>query len=136
MNAETPPPRPSVAELLLQALDEIRGLLRRELDLARAEADQSLRKAGAALGSLAAALIVALVALNVLAAALVDAITTLGLDAGWAALVVGLALTAIAGAFAARALRDLRAVRLAPGRVADNLKKDAERVREAARGTQ
>lgn len=136
MTSQSPPPRPSVAALLLQALDEIRGLLRRELDLARAETDQSLRMAGAALGFLAAALIVAMVALNVLAAALVDAIATLGLDAGWAALAVGLGLAAIAGAFAARAIRDLRAVRLAPGRVADNLKKDAERVKEAARGTQ
>ncbi|MFP4239358.1 MAG: phage holin family protein [Rhodosalinus sp.] len=134
MNAETPPPRPSIAALLLQALDEIRGLLRRELDLARAEADQSLRKAGAALGLLAAALVVALVSLNVLAAALVDAVAALGIDVGWAALIVGLGLAAIAGAFAARALRDLRAVRLMPERVAENLRQDARSVKEAARG--
>jgi protein-S-isoprenylcysteine O-methyltransferase Ste14 len=136
MNAQSPPPRPSVAELLMQALDEIRGLLRRELDLARAEADRSLRKAGAAIGLLAAAMIVALVALNVLAAALVDALAALGLDPGWAALVVGLGLAVIAGAFAARAMRDLRAVRLAPERVADNLRQDARSVKEATRGTE
>jgi hypothetical protein len=123
---------PSTARLAARALDQTRGLLRRELDLARAEADASLGRAGAALGLLAGALVIALAGLNVLSAALVTALTELGLEPAWAAVVVGLGLALVAGLMVARALARLRRIRLVPDRVAGNVRADMRTLKEAS----
>ncbi|RBI86359.1 phage holin family protein [Rhodosalinus halophilus] len=130
--SEQEPPRRSAAALLVQAFDQARGLLRRELDLARAEADRSLRSAGAALGLLAVALLLAITALDVLAEAAVLALERSGLTPGWAAVLVGGALALVALVVAWRGLRDLDRARLAPERVGESLREDARRVKEAA----
>jgi hypothetical protein len=124
----------SAARLAARALDQTRELLRRELDLARAEADKSLVRVGAAIGLMAGAMVISLVALNVLAGALVAALAELGLDPAWGAIVVGLGLALIAGIMVAVAARDLKKVRLAPDRVADSVRADIETVRETTDG--
>jgi hypothetical protein len=130
--SEQEPPRRSAAALLVQAFDQARGLLRRELDLARAEADRSLRSAGAALGLLAVALLLAITALDVLAGAAVFALERAGIAPGLAAVLVGGALALVAAVVAWRALRDLDRARLAPERVGESLREDARRMKEAA----
>jgi hypothetical protein len=124
-------PAPGAARLVARALDQTRGLLRRELDLARAEADVAARRAGAALGLLAGALVIALAALNVLAGELVVALGELGLEPVLAAAAVGLALALVAGIMVARALARLGRVRLAPDRVARNVRADMRTLQEA-----
>ena len=129
-----PERNPSLAGLAARALDQMRGLLRREVDMARVELDDSLSEAGAALGLLAGALVIVLAALNVLAAALVVALAELGLGAGWAAVAVGLALALIGGGMAARGMADLRRAQLAPKQTARRLKDDARAAKEAVHG--
>lgn len=82
-------PNKSTGDLLSDAMANVSNLVRNEVNLARAEINENLSKAGTAVGLIAGAAIIALVALNVLAAALVAALTEAGLDAGWSALIVG-----------------------------------------------
>lgn len=124
--------QPSAASLVTEALGHVSALIRKEVDLARAEMSENLKKAGVAIGLLVGAAIVALVALHVLAAALVVAVgELLGEYAEWAPLIVGVVLALIAFAMVAKALNDLKASSLAPTRTAKNIKRDQAAVKEA-----
>jgi hypothetical protein len=118
------------AALVIEALTRMSGLFRREMDLARAEMDESLKNAALAAGLLVAAVVIALSALNVLAAALVVALTDLGIDVGWASLAVGATFAILALVLAAQGAAKLKAVKLGPQRVAENVKADLATVRE------
>ena len=71
----TTDPNKSTGSLLSDALTHVSSLVRSEVDLARAEVNENLKSAGAAIGLIVGAVIVALTALNVLTAALVAALT-------------------------------------------------------------
>jgi hypothetical protein len=120
----------SAPGLLTEALTHVSNLVRKEIDLARAETSENLTRAATAIGFLAGALIVALVALNVLAAALAAALTELGLDAGWAALIVGGALALVALLMVSKGVKDLKLSSLAPTRTAKNVQRDTDVVKE------
>lgn len=119
------------ATLVSDALSHVSALVRKEVDLARAEISQNLNRAVTAVGLLVGAVVAALVALNVLAAALVAGLTEAGIDAGWSALIVGVGLAIIAFALSAKGVNDLKASSLAPTRTAKNVQRDAQAVKEA-----
>lgn len=121
----------SAGNLLTDAMSNVSGLVRSEVDLARAEISENITKAGVAIGLIAGAAIIALVALNVLAAALVAALTETGLDAGWSALIVGAVLGVIAFALINKGTNDLKLSSLAPTRTVKNVQRDAAAVKEA-----
>ena len=118
--------------ILGDVMNNISRLVRREVDLARAEVDQNLRQAAVAIGMIVGAIVVLLVALNVLAGAFVAAITELGVPAGWSALLVGGVFAVIAILMLLKGKNDLSAASLAPTRSARNLRRDALAVKEAA----
>lgn len=122
----------STTTLLSDALAHVSSLVRSEVDLARAEVDQNLKRAGTAIGLLVAALVVALTALNVLTAAIVAGLTDAGLDAGWAALIVGVVLAIIAFVLVQKGTNDLKLSSIAPSRTAENLKRDSQAFKGAA----
>ncbi len=126
-----PTPHQSTSALLSDALNHVSTLVRKEVDLARAEISENLNKAGAAVGMLVAAAIIALTTLNVLAAALVAALTEAGIEAGWSSLIVGVVLGLIALFLAMKGKNDLSASSLAPTRTAKNVKRDAYAVKDA-----
>ena len=117
--------------LLSDALQQVVALVRGELNLLRAEMDENVRKAVAAIGMIIAGVVIMLVALNVLAAALVGAIAELGLDAGWAALIVGVVFAIIAAILASKGTNDLKVTSLAPTRTTKNVERDGEAVKKA-----
>lgn len=121
----------SAGNLLSDALSNVSGLVRSEVDLARAEISENVSKAGVAVGLIAGAAIIALVALNVLAAALVAGLTEAGLDAGWAALIVGALLGILAYVLINKGINDLKLSSLAPTRTVKNVQRDAAAVKEA-----
>lgn len=121
----------SAGNLLTDAMANVSGLVRSEVDLARAEISENVTKAGIAIGLIAGAAIIALVALNVLAAALIAALTEAGLDAGWSALIVGAALGIIAFVLINKGVNDLKLSSLAPTRTVKNVQRDAAAVKEA-----
>ena len=124
----TAPEDRSTAALLTDAFGHVSSLLRKEMDLARAELDQNLKRAGVAIGLIVAAVVLLLTALDVLAAAAVAAIVALGLHPGWSAVIVGGVLALIAWIMISRALNNLKAVSLAPTRTVENVRKDAKAV--------
>tara|TARA_R110002110_G_scaffold18457_30_gene77408 strand:+ start:1214 stop:1615 length:402 start_codon:yes stop_codon:yes gene_type:complete len=117
--------------LLQDALQNVSGLVRNEVDLARAEVSENVNKAGVAVGLIAGAAIIALVALNVLAAALVAALAEAGIDAGWSALIVGALLGLVAYLLINKGINDLKLSSLAPTRTVKNVQRDAAAVKDA-----
>ncbi|MBF9033860.1 phage holin family protein [Rhodobacterales bacterium HKCCE2091] len=115
----------STGSLLSEALTHVSSLVRGEVDLARAEIEQNLRKAAAAIGMIVAAVVIALTALNVLSAAVVAGLTEAGLEAGWSALIVGAVLGVVAAILIAKGTGNLKLSSLAPSRTAENIKRDA-----------
>lgn len=120
----------SAGGLLNDALSHVSSLVRSEVDLARAEVNENLKSAAVAIGLIVGAVIVALTALNVLTAAVVAGLTEAGLDAGWSALIVGVALAIVAYLMVNKGTNDLKLSSLAPTRTAKNVKRDAEAVKE------
>lgn len=120
--------------LLSEALDHVSSLVRGEVDLARAEVNENIKRAGAAIGVLVGAVVIALTALNILAAALVAGLVELGMDNGVAALLVGVIFTLIAYVMAKKGLDELKASSLAPTRTVHSVQMDAEAVKEVYDG--
>jgi hypothetical protein len=120
----------SAAGLMSDAIAHMSALVRKEVDLARAEVSENVSRAGVAIGLLAGALVIALTALNVLAAALVTGLAEWGLEAAWASLLVGLVLGAIALFMALKAKNDLKLSSIAPSRTAKNIQRDAQALKE------
>ena len=118
----------STGSLLSDAMTHVSSLVRGEVDLARAEIDQNLRRAGTAIGLLVAAVVISLTALNVLAAAVVSGLAEAGIPAGRAAPIVGAGLGIVAAFMASKGTKDLSLSSLAPSRTAKNLKRDAHAV--------
>lgn len=124
-------PNKSAGGLLNEALSHVSSLMRNEVDLARAEIDENLKTAGVAIGMIIGAVVVALTALNVLSAAVVAGLTDAGIDAGWAALIVGVILAIVAYVMVNKGTNDLKLKSLAPKRTAKNVKRDAQTLKEA-----
>ena len=140
----TTDPNKSTGSLLSDALTHVSSLVRSEVDLARAEVNENLKSAGAAIGLIVGAVrrvrsqrslvvgavVVALTALNVLSAALVAALTEAGIPAGWSALIVGVAFALIAYVMVNKGTNALKLSSLAPTRTTKNVKRDAQAVKE------
>jgi len=126
------PAETSTSSLIGDVLARLSSLIRSEFDLARSEVDRNLRRAQSAIGMIVVAVALALTALNVLAAALVAAIEELGVDAGWAAVIVAVVMALVAWLAMSRGLSALSLSSLAPSRTAENVKRDAQAVAGAS----
>ncbi|MCT7374095.1 phage holin family protein [Chelativorans salis] len=121
----------STRAIVADVLTHLSNLIRGEIELARAEVTESIEKAIAAIGLIIGGVVIALTALNVLAAALVVALAEAGIPGGWAALIVGVALTVIALGLCYKGMNDLRPASFAPRRTARSLRRDAAIARES-----
>src|SRR5688500_7834631 len=86
----------STPGLMADLLDQVTQLLRKEVQLFRAEMSDKATQAVVAAGSILAAVVVAITALNVLAAALVAGLAKAGIPGAWSAVIVGVGLALIA----------------------------------------
>jgi hypothetical protein len=123
----------SLKDLLSDLSNSITTLFRKEIQLARAETSEKVSQVAIALGSIAGGAILALAALIVLLQALVLGITEAGVPPGWASLIVGVIVAAIAYASIHKGTSDLKASNLAPNRTVDSIKRDAQVVKEQTR---
>lgn len=119
----------STTTLISEAMSHVSSLVRSEVDLARAEIDQNIKRAATAVGLLIAALVVAITALNVLTGAIVAGLAEAGMEPGWAAFTVGVAFAAIAFFLVQKGTNDLKLSSIAPTRTAENVKRDAHAVK-------
>jgi len=122
----------SLKELLSDLTTSLTTLVRKEIQLARAETSEKVTQSMVALGAIAAGGILALGALIVLLQALVIAIAELGVPPALASLIVGLVVAVIAYVLIHKGTNDLKATNLAPGRTLDSLRRDAQVVKEQA----
>ena len=123
----------SFKDLIGDLSNSITTLFRKEIQLVRAETSEKVTQVGIALGSIAGGAILAMAALIVLLQALVIGIAEMGVPAGWASLIVGVIVAAIAYALIHKGTSDLKASNLAPSRTVDSLKRDAQVAKEQAR---
>lgn len=93
----TPDSAPSVGQLVASIKDDVTGLVRGEIDLAKAELREEAKQAGVGGGMIAVAAALGLLALVLLSIALVYGVSALGLTLGWSYLVVGGAYLVLAG---------------------------------------
>jgi Putative Actinobacterial Holin-X, holin superfamily III len=120
----------SAPALVGDLVGHVTELFRKEIQLLRAELNEKSNQAIAAIGSIAAGLVVTLTALNVLAAALVVALERTGIPGAWSALIVGGGLAIIAFFLVRGGIAALKASSLAPDRTARALSRDAALARE------
>ena len=115
---------PSLGELFRQLAEDSTTLVRQEIELAKGEIGENVRRTAAGAAWIAAGAVVALLGLLVLIAALVVAVGDL-LDNYWlAALIVGLAFVAIGGVLALAAAKRLKRVNLRPTATMETLQED------------
>jgi hypothetical protein len=113
------------AELVKQLAEETSGLVRAEVELARAEMTQKARRAGTGLGELGGAGVLALAALGALTACVIAALSIV-VPVWAAALAVAAAYGLFAGVLALVGRRQLGATSPVPERTRETVKEDIE----------
>jgi hypothetical protein len=121
----------SVPDLLGDLIHQATTLVRQEVQLARAEMNEKISSAGAALGTIAVGGVLLVAALVILLQAAVAALVEFaGLSATLSAVIVGV-VVALIGYIALRgALNRLKAVNIVPHRTATQISRDADVVKE------
>ena len=120
----------STPGLMADLLDQVTQLVRKEVQLFRAEMSDKATQAMVAAGSILAAAVVAITALNVLAAALVAALANAAFPAPWSAVIVGVGLAIVAYLMAKKGIDNLKAGSLAPERTTRAAVRDVSMVKE------
>lgn len=120
--------------LIGDVLSHVSNLVRKEIDLARAEISSNLNQAAVGAGLIVAAVVLFLVALNVLAASVVAMLTEAGLEGWLASLIVFAVIAIIAVALLAKGLRDVKPSNIAPSRTIENVRRDANTLKEPIDG--
>jgi hypothetical protein len=114
----------SLGELFGNLTSDLSALVRSEMELARVELKEEAAKAGKAAGLLGGGALAAYLAVTLLAFAAAWGLAEV-VDAGWAFLIVGLVVGAIAAAIALKGRERLNAVEPVPEQTVETLKEDA-----------
>jgi xanthine/uracil permease len=120
----------SLGDLFSDLSRETTTLVRKEVQLAKAELTQSATEAARGIGMLVAGGAVAYAGLLFLLLAIVYGLIDAGWDAWLSALVVGLVVVAIGAILVLRARESLKPANLAPRRTVETLKEDQEWAKE------
>ena len=117
--------RPSTGQLVSGIVSDISTLFRQEIALAKAEMRQEAARAGKGAGMLGGAGIAGLFALLFVLVAVMFAFGTV-MSLGWAALIVGALLTALAGTLALLGRRTMRKVHPTPSQTMETIREDIQ----------
>jgi hypothetical protein len=120
----------SLGDLFSDLSRETTTLVRKEVQLAKAELTQSATEAARGIGMLVAGGAVAYAGLLFLLLAIVFGLIEAGWDPWVSALVVGLVVVAIGAVLVLRARESLKPANLAPQKTVETLKEDAEWAKE------
>ena len=123
----------SVPDLFSDLLNQLTALFRTEARLARVEMSEKLSKAGAGLGMIVFAAVLAIPAMVILLQAAVAALIENGLQPHWSALIVGGATLLIGIVLALAGFKSLNPRKLMPQKTIDQLQSDASMARRQAR---
>lgn len=120
--------------LVSNIIGHVTTLVRKEMELARAELGENLNGAMTAVGVIVAGVVFILVGLNVIAAALVAALTAAGMHPFWSAVIVGGVALIAALIMIKGGMSKLKASSLAPTRTSENVRRDVSAIRETTNG--
>jgi MFS family permease len=120
----------STPALVGDLVSQVTDLYRKEIHLLKAEMSEKTTMAMAAVGMIAVAAVLGIVALNLLAGALVAWLVAMGMHQGWALLAVGVVLGVIALILVNRGKASLKASSFTPERTVRATTRDAELVKE------
>jgi Putative Actinobacterial Holin-X, holin superfamily III len=120
----------SLGDLFSDLSRETTTLVRKEVQLAKAELTQSATEAARGIGMLVAGGAVAYAGLLFLLLAIVFGLIEAGWDPWVSALVVGLVVVAVGAVLVLRARESLKPANLAPQKTVETLKEDAEWAKE------
>lgn len=120
--------------LVSNIIGHVTTLVRKEMELARAELGENLNGAMTAVGVIVAGVVFILVGLNVIAAALVAALTAAGMHPFWSAVIVGGVALIAALIMIKGGMSKLKASSLAPTRTTENVRRDVSAIRETTNG--
>jgi MFS family permease len=124
---------PPVSELVKQLSEQTSTLVRKELELARAEMTQKGKAAGVGAGMFGGAALVGLLAVGVLTACFILALAE-AMDAWLAALIVAAVYGALAGVLALTGKSKVQeATPPLPEQTKESVRQDVERVKERAK---
>jgi Na+/melibiose symporter-like transporter len=115
----------SVGQLLGDVTRELQALVRKELELARAETKEELQRAGVAGKRFGVAALAGYLAVVMLSFAAAWALTAV-MPTGWAFFAVGVVLGIVAAAMALQGRRRLREFHPVPQETAETLKEDVQ----------
>jgi hypothetical protein len=115
----------SVGQLLSDVTRELQALVRKELELAKAETKEELQRAGAAGKRFGAAGVAGYLAVVLLSFAAAWALTAL-MPTGWAFFAVGIVLGLVAAALALQGRRRLQKFHPVPEDTVETLKEDVQ----------
>ena len=115
---------PSLGELFSSLTTDLSQLVRAEMELARVEIREEASKAGKAAGMLGGGALAGYLALILLSFAAAWGLAEV-VDAGWAFLIVGLVVAAVAAVLALTGKKRLQQVHPVPDQTVDTLKEDA-----------
>jgi hypothetical protein len=130
--AASPDGEGSLGDLFSMLTSELSQLVRSEMELARVELHEEATKAGKAAGMLVGGAVAALVALILLTSAVAWGLAEV-VEPGWAFLVVGLVVGAVAAVLAMKGRTRLADVHPVPDLTVDTLKEDARWARAQVR---
>lgn len=128
----TDAPDASIGQLVASIKDDLTGLVRGEVELAKAELREEAKAAGLGGAMIAVAALLGLIALVLLSIALVYGVDALGLTRGWSFLVVGVAYILLAGLLGLVA-RSLFARVKGPQRARESARRTAAALRPSSR---
>ncbi|GGG66387.1 hypothetical protein GCM10011415_11470 [Salipiger pallidus] len=120
--------------LVSNIIAHVTTLVRKEMELARAELGENLSGAATAVGVIVGGVVFTLVGLNVIAAALVAALTAAGMHPFWSAVIVGGVAIVAALIMIKGGMSKLKASSLAPTRTTENVRRDVSAIRETTNG--
>jgi hypothetical protein len=115
----------SVGELIGNISNDLSQLFRQEVELAKVELKQEASKAGKAAGSLGGAAFAGYLAVVLLSFAVVFGLANV-MDAGWAALIVGVVWAIVGAVLYTTGRKQLKTVDPVPRRTVDTIKEDAQ----------
>jgi protein-S-isoprenylcysteine O-methyltransferase Ste14 len=124
---------PSTPHLFIEAMAQLAALFRTEIRLVRTELSEKAAKAVSAVGMVAGACVLLLVALIILLEGAVAWLVAEGLPAYWAAVAVGLPVGLIGIALLLGAMRALKAANFVPDRALEQVSKDVAVAKEVVR---
>ena len=119
--------------LVSNIIGHVTTLVRKEMELARAELGENLNGAMTAVGVIVAGVVFTLVGLNVIAAALVAALTAAGMHPFWSAVIVGGVALIAALIMIKGGMSKLKASSLAPTRTTETVRRDVSAIRETTK---